>query len=622
MGRHFPSREPRWRGVASRVFLEEVAPARGRGRLLAREPRRHGHRPGAGPGAPPRADARRHRRACSGSRPGQVSVKAKSTDHLGALGRGEGIAALATVLLEKGTLTHRHEPHLRHQPRVRGARRGHAPLRPPAHREGPPQPEALRCHPPRDPARHPAALRDARDARPDGRRRAPPGHHRGRLREAGPLAREPPRDGPRPGAPRRPRRRRGPAQPGRDPAHRRGGGRRRRRCCPSGTAPGSRRPWPARPPARSSTCRWRASATSCRRSRRSRRAASGWWASTRPAPSAGTRWTSPARWPSSSAARGAASGASCASTATTSSRSRTSATSARSTSRWPPASRSTRPCASGARCRAGCARSRRGPPRRRSIVGPAPDDDEHDPGARPMPPPSAHEPGGEDEEPTAPVTHVDPHDDVAWGQGPTVLKPVGFTRRAAARRPARNKGRRRPGGGPRRPPRQRPLGAASRGAPGPRPGPRPGAAARAIPARAARGAQRRRGRRERRRGHGAGQGRARPEPAAPAGAPSGRRSAAGRGRVPLGRATANGPAVRRPPPASPRRAAERCRLHSLDPFATLTVCRWRSSAVERLICNQRVGGSIPSASSSRRRSRAGGGPRGRTRARRATSAGR
>ena len=41
-------------------------------------------------------------------------------------------------------------------------------------------------------------------------------------------------------------------------------------------------------------------------------------------------------------------------------------------------------------------------------------------------------------------------------------------------------------------------------------------------------------------------------------------------------------------------------LHRPEPFATVGVCRWRSSAVERLICNQRVGGSIPSASSSRR----------------------
>jgi 23S rRNA (guanosine2251-2'-O)-methyltransferase len=80
------------------------------------------------------------------------------------------------------------------------------------------------------------------------------------------------------------------------------------------------------------------------------------------------------------------------------------------------------------------------------IVGPAPDDDEHDPGARPMPLPGAHEPAADDEEPTAPVTHVDPHDDVAWGHGPTVLKPVGFNR---VRRPdgRRSKGRRRPTAG-------------------------------------------------------------------------------------------------------------------------------------------------------------------------------
>ena len=56
-----------------------------------------------------------------------------------------------------------------------------------------------------------------------------------------------------------------------------------------------------------------------------------------------------------------------------------------------------------------------------------------------------------------------------------------------------------------------------------------------------------------------------------------------------------------PPPAPPalRDFLEAFPLHSLEPFGTVGVCRWRSSAVERLICNQRVGGSIPSASSNR-----------------------
>ena len=100
MGRHFPSRDPQWRGVASRVFLEEVR------RLLA----------AAGyelanldvtvvaqePVLAPHLDAMREAIAGGlGVEAEQVSVKAKSTDRLGALGRGEGIAALATVLLEK-----------------------------------------------------------------------------------------------------------------------------------------------------------------------------------------------------------------------------------------------------------------------------------------------------------------------------------------------------------------------------------------------------------------------------------------------------------------------------------------------------------------------------------------
>jgi 2-C-methyl-D-erythritol 2,4-cyclodiphosphate synthase len=98
MGRHFPSRDQRWRGVASRVFLEETARlVRERGYrvgnldviLIAQEPVL----------APHLEPMRSALAAVLGVDPDAVSVKAKSTDHLGALGRGEGIAALATVLV-------------------------------------------------------------------------------------------------------------------------------------------------------------------------------------------------------------------------------------------------------------------------------------------------------------------------------------------------------------------------------------------------------------------------------------------------------------------------------------------------------------------------------------------
>jgi len=102
MGRHFPSRDPRWRGVESRVFLEEVrrlVDAAGYSlvnldvTVIAQEP----------VVAPHLEPMRAAIAGTLGVEAGRVSVKAKSTDHLGALGRGEGIAALATVLLEKGT---------------------------------------------------------------------------------------------------------------------------------------------------------------------------------------------------------------------------------------------------------------------------------------------------------------------------------------------------------------------------------------------------------------------------------------------------------------------------------------------------------------------------------------
>jgi 2-C-methyl-D-erythritol 2,4-cyclodiphosphate synthase len=100
MGRHFPSRDPRWRGVASRVFVEEVRRLVEAGgwavvnldvTVVAQEPV-----------LGPHLEAMREAIAgLLGVDTARVSVKAKSTDGLGALGRGEGIAALATVLVEK-----------------------------------------------------------------------------------------------------------------------------------------------------------------------------------------------------------------------------------------------------------------------------------------------------------------------------------------------------------------------------------------------------------------------------------------------------------------------------------------------------------------------------------------
>ncbi len=98
MGRHFPSREQRWRGVASRVFLEETVRLVHEGgyrlgnldvTLIAQEPLLSPHLEPMRSSLAELLDVE----------PKAVSVKAKSTDHLGALGRGEGIAALATALL-------------------------------------------------------------------------------------------------------------------------------------------------------------------------------------------------------------------------------------------------------------------------------------------------------------------------------------------------------------------------------------------------------------------------------------------------------------------------------------------------------------------------------------------
>jgi 2-C-methyl-D-erythritol 2,4-cyclodiphosphate synthase len=98
IGRHFPDSDARWKNADSRVLLRHVAGlAAAAGyrignvdvTVIAQAPRLAPHVPAM------RANIAEDL-ACDVD---CVSVKATTTEHLGFTGRGEGIAALATVLL-------------------------------------------------------------------------------------------------------------------------------------------------------------------------------------------------------------------------------------------------------------------------------------------------------------------------------------------------------------------------------------------------------------------------------------------------------------------------------------------------------------------------------------------
>ena len=98
LGRHFPSSDPALAGIPSRAIVSRVAAlVRAAGlaignvdaTVVAETPRL----------APHLAAMRAAIAEALGTEPARVNVKATSTDGLGAIGRGEGIAALAVALL-------------------------------------------------------------------------------------------------------------------------------------------------------------------------------------------------------------------------------------------------------------------------------------------------------------------------------------------------------------------------------------------------------------------------------------------------------------------------------------------------------------------------------------------
>jgi 2-C-methyl-D-erythritol 2,4-cyclodiphosphate synthase len=99
LGRHFPDTDPRWRGVSSLLLLEQVVGlVRGRGgalvnvdaTVLAQAPRLAPHLP----------EMAKRLSGVLGIPLDRVSVKAKSPEGLGLVGRREGIAAMAVVSVE------------------------------------------------------------------------------------------------------------------------------------------------------------------------------------------------------------------------------------------------------------------------------------------------------------------------------------------------------------------------------------------------------------------------------------------------------------------------------------------------------------------------------------------
>ncbi|MBI3875208.1 MAG: 2-C-methyl-D-erythritol 2,4-cyclodiphosphate synthase [Verrucomicrobia bacterium] len=96
IGQFFPNTDPRWKGAPSKIFLEEaarqVALCKGRivnvdASLIAQQPKLMPHMKAM----------KANIAAALGIAPAKVGVKATTNEHLGFIGREEGIAAMAVA---------------------------------------------------------------------------------------------------------------------------------------------------------------------------------------------------------------------------------------------------------------------------------------------------------------------------------------------------------------------------------------------------------------------------------------------------------------------------------------------------------------------------------------------
>ena len=99
IGYHFPDTDPRYKGIDSRVLLRHVMALLGEHgyclgncdiTICAEQPKINPHIPAM----------QQQLASCMDCDPGQVSIKATTTEKLGYTGRGEGIAAYAVALIQ------------------------------------------------------------------------------------------------------------------------------------------------------------------------------------------------------------------------------------------------------------------------------------------------------------------------------------------------------------------------------------------------------------------------------------------------------------------------------------------------------------------------------------------